>query len=174
MNTKKLDKAWPIFEEIEHRRMNSGCVSIGYVLGGTLPMRDEMNEVRSEVQSYTSQPLDDHPDTSLSAEDYGIALQKVLTSGLATKLKIEKILLPTGEFAERLKKMGATYFEYIGLAMVLDDWWDTLFDELAKAGFNTQAYTDEELKALFDRSIGQQGDLYLMLLEKKGTWHNED
>ena len=165
MRTKKLDKAWTIFKEISDREMSKGSVNVGYVIGGTLPMKDEIEMLQSEVQSLTSQPLNDHPDPNLSPEDYGRALHKILTSGLAEKLDMERVLLPTGEFAARLKKLNASYFEYIGLAMVMDDWYETLFENLERMGFRAEEYTDEELNALFERSVGLQGDLYLMLLE---------
>lgn len=170
MNTKKLDKAWPIFEEISKEKFDSHCVSIGYAIGGVLPMEKETREWQEQIQRLTSQPLGDHPDLSLSAEEYGKVLHKSLTSGLATKLNLERVLLPTGDFAERLKKLTATYFEYIGLVTVMNDWFETLFEELPAKGFDTNAFTDEELMALIDRSVGEQGDLYLLCLEDRGSW----
>ena len=170
MNTKKFDRAWSVFEEIRNNRLNSGYINVGFIIGGALPMEKETREWQDDIQGLTTQPLNEHPDPTLSAEDYGRALNKVLTSGLASKLNLERVLLPTDDFAERLKKIKATYFEYIGLAMVMDEWFDALFEDLASKGFDLKEYTDEELMELFNRSVGLQGDLYLMCLENRGVW----
>ena len=151
MNTKKFDRAWSVFEEIRNNRLNSGYINVGFIIGGALPMEKETREWQDDIQGLTTQPLNEHPDPTLSAEDYGRALNKVLTSGLASKLNLERVLLPTDDFAERLKKIKATYFEYIGLAMVMDEWFDTLFEDLASKGFDLKEYTDEELMELLQR-----------------------
>ena len=75
MNTKKLDRAWPIFEEISKEKFDSHCVSIGYAIGGALPMEKETMDWQEQIQRLTSQPLADHPDPSLSAEEYGKVLR---------------------------------------------------------------------------------------------------
>lgn len=49
----------------------------------------------------------------------------------------------------------------------MNDWFDTLSEELAERRFNADNFTDEELNALFYRSVGLQGDLYLRVLEQR-------
>lgn len=167
MNTQKLDKAWPVFEEISREQINRHCVSVGYLIGGALPMEEEVKQQQSEVQSLTTLDLSGHPDPNLSAAEYGRALNESLIHGLATALDLERVIVPTEDFAERLKKMQASYFEYIGLAVIMNDWFETLGEELVARGFNADEFTDEELNALTLRSVGDQGDLYLRLLERK-------
>ena len=168
MNKKKLEKAWPVFEEICREQVGSGYVNIGYLLGGALPFEnhaDTIKEMVEKVQRLTEFSVNDHPDSSLSADEYGRALHSFITPEVAESMDLEVILLPTGEVARRLKKLRASYLEYLGLVMVLNDWHFTLVEELVKHGFSESEYTDEELNTLINRSIEGQAEIYLDLLE---------
>lgn len=68
--------------------------------------------------------------------------------------------------AEWLRKLKATFREYLGLTMIMNDWFDTLYEGLAYCDFDNEDYTEEEMMALFYRSLESQGNLYLGLLER--------
>lgn len=168
MKTKKLDRAWKTIEEIREKELQSNFINAGFLVGGALPQYDAgVKALIDEAQSSIAQLLTEHPDTDLPTDDYGMALNWVITSGPAEAMGLEKVLAPTGEIAERLRRIDGTYLEYLGIAMVVDGWIKTMERELPMRSVRTEEFTDEELMALLNRAVGLQADLYLMCLEDR-------